>query len=136
MPSIVRSSLFVVTAFAVTGLPQLPVEHIHRAGIEGRTTALVHAHSSDGADIDQVPATPRGHTSFRVGHGNHDLAIFLSTDYTSVLRVVPQPVAWVNLGAIVSPTFELLGSVHAHPVHWIHGPPGSVWLTRGPPSLS
>jgi hypothetical protein len=122
---------------AVAGLPLLPAEHIHRAGIEGRTAPVVHAHFLDGPDTDVAPTqAPDRHTSLKVGHGNHGLAIFLSTDYNGVSQFAAQPVALLTGIAMIVPAFNTIGSAHAGFVRYAHGPPRSVRLTRGPPSLA
>jgi hypothetical protein len=137
MPLVLRSGTAVVIALAVAGLPLLPAEHIHRAGIEGRTAPLVHAHFLDGPDTDVAPTqAPDRHTSLKVGHGNHGLAIFLSTDYNGVSQFAAQPVALLTGIAMIVPAFNTIGSAHAGFVRYAHGPPRSVRLTRGPPSLA
>jgi hypothetical protein len=136
MPFVLRSGTSVFIALAVAGLPLLPAEHIHRAGIEGRAAPLVHAHFVDGPDTNAAPTQAPRSSSFRVGHGNHDLAIFLSTDYNGVSRFASQPSALLTAIATIVPVFNAIGPTHAGFVQHAHGPPRSVWLTRGPPSLA
>jgi hypothetical protein len=134
VPRFVRFGMSLFLACAVVYLPLLPPEHIHRAGIEGRRAPLVHAHQLDGPDSGSGDTGTSG--SLGVGHGNHGLAIFLSTNYRTVLRFVSPPIALVSAVVPIAPVFCPLGLVHAGFVQRDHSPPRSVWLTRGPPSLS
>jgi hypothetical protein len=120
-------------ALAVVCLPLLPEEHLHRSGIEGRTTALVHAHASGELNIVR---SPRGASSLTTSHGNHGLAVFLSAVYTSAPRATFAAMALMNAGAITQPVFGLRSTVAGVTLKRIHGPPGRVRLTRGPPFLS
>lgn len=128
MPSVVRFGASVVIALAVVCLPLLPPEHIHRAGIEGRTKPLVHAHA-----LENSGATTAG-TSLACPHGNHGLAIFITTVYDSVSRAASQPVLLLAASVVFAPQLRPLGVVEANLTQSTHGPPRSVWLTRGPPS--
>jgi hypothetical protein len=126
-------SLAVVVAFAVANVPLLPPEHIHLAGIEGRTATLVHAHEDV---IDWVGAAgPRG-AGLKTSHGDHGRAIFLSTTYNSNPRVAAQPVALLVSTALAAPAVHSIGITDRFNVQSTHGPPGATWLTRAPPALS
>jgi hypothetical protein len=133
MAACTRSALAVATALAVAGLPLLPPEHVHRAGIEGRATALVHAHE-DVSD-DGGASSARG-TALHGSHGSHGLAIFLSTQYDTAVRFAPLPPALVTARVTAPPSAHFIGFTVQVTSHAIHGPPGPSWLTRGPPSLS
>ena|SRR5688572_24506178 len=127
-----RSALPVFLALAVVGGSLLPPQHLHRAGIEGRTESLVHAHPPDHADA----ASHFSETALTTGHGDHSLAVLLDGDFlassSSAAHVSPPgAVATVVLpaskpGPVLATTGEL----------FIHGPPRLVSVTRGPPSLS
>jgi hypothetical protein len=130
MPLIVRVGASVVIALAMVCLPLLPPEHIHRAGIEDRTTPLVHAHALE------TPDTSTPGTSLVRSHGNHGLAIFLKDVYDSVPRVLSPPLLLVAATVVTVPPFRLIGLLEASLTQTAHGPPKSAWLTRGPPSLS
>jgi hypothetical protein len=129
MPLSVRIGLSVVVAVAVACVPLLPPEHVHLAGIEGRTTPLVHAHYLDGSH-------PREHgPSFTHSHGDHGLAVFLATVYDNISSFVQLPVALPGIAVIAAPVLVVLGASSGTFVQLTHGPPRSAWLTRGPPSL-
>ena len=127
-----RSAATVVAVLAVAGLPLLPPEHVHLAGIEGRTAALVHAHEDvlgDGGD--SAPGA-----GLHTCHANHGLAVFLSTHYNSVSKFISQPVAVLVAHTDVAPVFRFIGIRGRLNARATHGPPGSTWLTRGPPFVS
>jgi hypothetical protein len=128
----VRSAFALVAALAVAGLPLLPPEHIHRAGIEGRTTTLVHAHEDV---LDGVGAGPAG-AGLKASHGDHSLAVFLSTHYNSVSRFAAAPVAVLAGAVVIAPGFRRIAPGARVTAQLTHGPPGATWLTRGPPVLS
>jgi hypothetical protein len=133
MSAAARSGASVVVALAVACLPLLPPQHIHPAGIEGRTIPLVHAHPVDGPGIG---AGTGASDSFRSGHGNHAFAIFPGADYSAMSRFVPQPGALVSAPVMIAGVFRSVGVVFAGVVQTAHGPPRSAWLARGPPHLS
>ena len=124
-----RSPLAVLVALLLFGAPLLPMQHLHRAGIEGRTDALVHAHGLD------VPSARACRTALTSGHGDHSRAVFLSGDFTmrSGASVVAPSAASVNL----TPPVPAEGAVViARDAPLIHGPPLRASITRGPPSAS
>jgi hypothetical protein len=110
-------------------LPLLPQEHIHRAGIEGRTTPLVHAHTVEYFGTGSTQA------SLARGHGDHGLATFLTNTYDGASRVTLQP-ALQAAGVVTVTEFRVIGRADPMLTQTAHGPPRSAWLTRGPPSLS
>jgi hypothetical protein len=129
MPLIARFSTSVALTFAVAYVPMLPPEHVHRAGIEGRAEPLVHAHTFE--DFYSVSSE----TSIAESHGDHDLALFLTSVYDRVSRkLAPQPVI-LAAGAAVVPHVLVADGPEANSAQSAHGPPGSAWLTRGPPSF-
>jgi hypothetical protein len=69
--------VFVVVLTLLT-LQSARAEHVHPAGIEGRTRSVVHTHRVDLASGNH----PRASAS----HGDHRLAIFLTAVYESVVR--------------------------------------------------
>ena len=73
-----RRAVVLVAGLAILSLQLVRAEHIHPAGIEGRTQALVHSHALGDAAADGARV--------RAGHGDHLLAIFLVPIYESVLR--------------------------------------------------
>jgi hypothetical protein len=107
----------------------LPQEHMHLGGIEGRTHSVVHRHSLQGSGSG--PSA----TSI-AAHGSHERALFLSTFYDSVTRFVTHAPAVVETAIILLPAFGTLESVPVDAAHRAHGPPGSSWPTRAPPSLA
>jgi hypothetical protein len=123
-------SLPVVLAVLLAVCPLLPPQHIHRAGIEGRTAAIVHAHVVEFGD-----STPTG-TSIGHSHGNHGLAIFLSTVFNSGPEPQSPPILLSAFGVVATPPLEFVCVVDPIRIERTHGPPGTAWLTRGPPSLS
>jgi hypothetical protein len=129
MPLIVRFALSVVVAVAVVCVPLCPPEHIHLAGLEGRTAALVHAHYQDG------PHSRMDGPSLTHSHGDHGLAKFLTTAYDNLSPFALQPSALAGTSVVAPPVFAVLGAAHGDFVQLTHGPPRSPWLTRGPPSL-
>ena len=133
MAGCTRSALAVVAALAVAALPLLPPEHIHRAGIEGRTATLVHAHE-DVLDGGGAPASAGA--GLRTSHGDHSRAIFLSTQYNSVSRFAPPPLAIVVAAVVAAPAFRIVATAGWLNAQLTHGPPGTTWLTRGPPTLA
>jgi hypothetical protein len=124
-----RSALAVLVAHVLLGTPLLPVQHLHRAGIEGRTEAIVHAHGPG------VPAAGACRTAFSSDHGDHGRALFLTGDFT---RPWAAPVAAPPAASVIiaSPEPDTGAVVAASDAPLIHGPPLLVPVTRGPPSLS
>jgi hypothetical protein len=125
----VRSAILIL---ALVCGPLLPAAHVHRAGIEGRTGALVHAHAPD------AERTPPGAGGAALGapHGDHARAIFPDRDAeTSARAAAPPPAATASLPA-TAPTLEPSGIVVTGDAHRIHGPPRPLAAPRGPPSAS
>jgi hypothetical protein len=77
-----RPGVFLLMA-ALVALQSARAEHVHPAGIEGRTSSLVHTHLVDVAPISRTRAY--------AAHGDHRLAIFLPSIYESVIRNPPIP---------------------------------------------
>jgi hypothetical protein len=117
---------------AVVSLPLLPPQHLHRAGIEGRTKAFVHAHLTD----QSGPPTPSGTPALRVSHGDHLLAVFLNGDYLAPEAAGGPAFLPATVGVLAAPAREVQRIVPRHHAHRIHGPPRFVSITRGPPILS
>ena len=120
-----------VIAAVVSG-PLLPPEHVHRGGIEGRTAAVVHAHAPDGdaaapAGCGPVLAEP---------HGDHALALFLRSDCTIGSRAAAGAAELAAVVVDAPLAIEPAGAIRRGPAERIHGPPGPVWIPRGPPSVS
>ena len=129
MPASARPIVSSLLVAAVVCLPLVPPQHVHRAGIEGRTEALVHAHAPRLA-ADDLQSGPALETS----HGNHGLAVFLSSDYTSSSRVaISLDIAVTSAIGVLSDSVvtALRDTVGAS----IHGPPRLVGITRGPPPI-
>jgi hypothetical protein len=133
MRSRLGGRLTLVSALAVACLPLLPTEHVHLAGIEGRTHALVHSHVLDVAE--DLPTGSAGH-SLVTPHGDHGLAVFPSTVYNGTARFAHQPILLLDTLVTVAPPVRSRRSADPGRPQTTHGPPGPVWLTRGPPSLS
>ena len=118
---------------AVVSLPLLPPQHLHRAGLEGRTEPLVHAHLTDRSE---PPAFPAGTTALNSSHGDHRLAVFLNGDYTTPERAIGSALPAGAAGVISPPTRDMPRVVARHHARRIHGPPRFVSIIRGPPLLS
>jgi hypothetical protein len=120
-----------LVVLAIVGMPLLPPQHLHRAGIEGRAEALVHAHLPDASDA----ASGSCETTLISGHGDHRRAVFLNGDFTT-----PDTAAYaVSPGLVVSITSPALDQEDVLPASDaspIHGPPRLASITRGPPSIS
>jgi hypothetical protein len=126
LPLTLRFGLSIGLGALVVCIPLLPPEHVHLAGIEGRTTALVHSHELDGGDVRGSGA------SLTRSHGDHARAIFLTTVFERTsARVLPA--ALHGVAAVIVPILVPVATAHTRVGHRIHGPPGPVWLTRGPP---
>ena len=121
----------VVLAFLFACVPLLPAEHMHRAGIEGRDRPLVHSHPLAAGGLQ----TAQPDSALVASHGNHDLAVFLSTVYDHSPRFSSQAPLPAGARADIAPVFRPIGPATLRSHHRTHGPPRSVWLTRGPPSL-
>lgn len=128
MPLLGRCGAPVAAIWVVLCGPLLPREHVHRAGIEGRTTLLAHAHRLErfaSADSD---------ISVAESHGDHSLALFLTTVYDTASReVAPRPVMTMEAAPSVVLHLQTVHGVAAPSTQTTHGPPRSAWLTRGPP---
>ena len=73
----VRRPAALLIAVAVVSLQLVQAEHIHPAGIEGRTESVVHSHGV---------GAPKAGTRASASHGDHRFAIYLAPIYESVLR--------------------------------------------------
>ena len=123
--------LSAILILALVGGPLLPAAHVHRAGIEGRTGALAHAHANGVAGM----AGP-GSAALGASHGDHARAIFPARDAeTSSRAAVPSPAVSASL-AVTAPALEPSGVAGHEDAHRIHGPPRSLADPRGPPSAS
>jgi hypothetical protein len=125
--------LSLISALAVVFLPLLPTEHVHLAGIEGRTRPLAHGHV---LDVSGTPEASPARHSLVAPHGDHGLAVFLSTVYNGTARFAHQPMLLLDTLVTVAPPIRSPKSADPGRPQTTHGPPGPVWLTRGPPSLS
>jgi hypothetical protein len=129
LPPIARFGHVIGIALSLVCGPVVPPEHVHVAGIEGRTSSIVHSHTSDNAEA------PFGRASLEPPHGDHSLAVYLTAVYDRVSRSMPQPVVPV-LVINVTPQFQPIAMAHAHVVSSAHGPPRSTSVTRAPPRFS
>lgn len=127
VPSGTRCGLLFILAISVFAAPLVRAEHVHPAGIEGRARALVHAHQTQ----PQAPGEHRAHAA----HGNHSLAIFLTTVYESVCKNPPAPPQAILPGAQppADPRRDVLGSVDTHGLIQSPGPPATSASGRAPP---
>jgi hypothetical protein len=121
---------FVLCPLLVLGIladTLLPPEHVHLAGIEGRTHATVHRHAlkTDGGSGTSVSA-----------HGSHDRAVFLNTVYDGGSGFVTHTPAVVETAIAILPVPSLIERVQADDAYRAHGPPGSTCPTRAPPPLA
>jgi hypothetical protein len=115
-------------AVALTVIPLLPAEHIHLAGIEGRTHSLVHRHS--------LTRLVRGDCAEIVrANGSHSRALFLRSFYDSVSRFAARVPAVVEAVSIIVPAFASVDSVQPDDGQRAHGPPGPPPPGRAPPAL-
>jgi hypothetical protein len=88
-------------------------------------------------DVPSSPQPTRTGTSLTTHfHGDHRLAIFLTTVYDSMSRFAAQPMLVAGVAALTAPLWPSLGAQPIAGVVSIHGPPGIVRLTRGPPAFS
>jgi hypothetical protein len=124
----VRGSTTVLVILAVVSLQFARGDHIHPAGIEGRSQALVHNHG--------IGVSGMGGARAYAAHGDHGLAIFLSPAFESVLRNLPSPanhdLALPHDAAASAPSVRAVGAV---PEHIFRHPPGSIAsrAERAPP---
>jgi hypothetical protein len=128
-----RSALTLAVVWAVMSLPLLPPQHLHRAGIEGRTEPLVHVHFTNHPE----PSTPPSGAAARsVSHGDHRLALFLGGDYTTPETSIGGAFLRPTPGVVSQPPRDMQRLVLRRNTHRIHGPPRFVSITRAPPILS
>jgi hypothetical protein len=131
--AVIRALVSIALTWAMAGIPALPPVHAHRAGIEGRRAAVVHAHP-------QVAAR-RGHdaascdTAAVAGdHGDHLRAIFVDA------AVAPPANGWMPAAVPrvdgLHPERRTARSLDLDVVPRAHAPPRRGWVTRGPPALS
>ena len=76
----IRRIVVVLAALALVSLQLVHADHIHPAGVEGRTQSLVHSHPL-------AFAVTGGARAF-AAHGDHRLAIFLAPVYESANRLL------------------------------------------------
>lgn len=121
----------IVTCFLVPAMVCLslaPPQHIHRAGIEGRSEALVHAHAPEAASGRDTWTDE----ALENTHGDHRLAVALSHDSTTASRVSLSADAAVTRAVVVSP--EIMIAARRDPSDARpHGPPRPAGTNRGPP---
>ena len=128
-----RSLLTMAVLSAVTSLPLLPPQHLHRAGIEGRTEPLVHVHLTDRSE----PSAARSGTSaLSFSHGDHRLTVFLNGDYTTPETTVGVALPPATSGVVSLPLGDVQRIAPRRHMLRIHGPPRFVSVTRAPPILS
>ena len=127
-----HSALSVFLACAVVGVSLLPPQHLHRAGIEGRTESLVHAHPPDQSGADSHVSE----TALSSGHGDHSLAVLLDGDFIASSSIATHASSPAAVGTVVLPTSKQGPVLAATGALFIHGPPRLVSISRGPPSLS
>ncbi len=118
---------------AVVSLPLLPPQHLHRAGIEGRTEPLVHAHLTDRSE---PPTAPAGTPAPSFSHGDHRLAVFLNGDYITPEAAGGSVSPPTIVGVITLPLQDGQRVVPRRHAQRIHGPPRFVSISRAPPILS
>jgi len=124
-----RRPIVLVVALAVLSLQLVRAEHIHPAGIEGRTRSLVHSHLPGSATTGRERAY--------AAHGDHRLAIFLAAVYELVLRhtspCAPDRLVFLNSTYDSTPQLHRIGAIW--PGANLH-PPGRIACAsqgRAPP---
>jgi hypothetical protein len=127
-----RSTLSVFLALAVVGVSLLPPQHLHRAGIEGRTESLVHAHPPD----QSAAASHFSETALSAGHGDHSLAVLLDGDVLASSSIGAHASSPGAVASVVRPMSKPGPVLAATGALFIHGPPRLASIGRGPPSLS
>jgi hypothetical protein len=124
-----RAPAVLIAILALVGLQLVRAAHVHPAGIEGRTTSVVHTHG--------VEVTSGNHTRTYASHGDHRLAIFLAPIYESVVRHSLNP---PDHPALLPVTYRHDSTTHASrilPTRLDHAPPGVLGLAgdgRAPPA--
>jgi hypothetical protein len=110
-----------------------PPVHAHRAGIEGRRTAVVHAHPQVSARRVNHDG-PSNAAALSSDHGDHVRAIFLDAASEPAsggwLPATGPTAGWLlqEPRAVRSVGLDVLPRAHA--------PPLRAWVPRGPPALS
>ena len=127
-----RLVLTLAVLAAIVSRPLLPPQHVHRAGIEGRTEPLVHAHLTQSAPL---PA-PSGAAALSVPHGDHRLAVVLDGEYTTAAGAAGSHGSIASVDVSTRPPRGTPRVVPRRQTDRIHGPPRLVPVTRGPPILS
>jgi hypothetical protein len=130
MPAPVRTIVSRLLVAAVICLSLAPPQHVHRAGIEGRTETLVHAHAPQ---LERA-RDARNDAALETSHGDHRLAVALSTDATSPSRISMSPDARATRPFVSSPDVTLV-ALRDTPDPRPHSPPRSVGISRGPPPV-
>ena len=131
--STIGSGLAITLMVAVVCVTVCPPEHLHRAGIEGRTDALIHAHAPQ-APRSVASGSLLTHAVLGASHGDHALAVFFSGDFIGESRAAAQPAV---AGCVVLLAQKLARGRLERPRSDVlaHGPPRRPFLTRGPPTL-
>jgi hypothetical protein len=124
--------LSAIVACTIVVMPLLPPQHLHRAGIEGRTEPLVHAHLLDQADA----ASHSRESALSSRHGDHSLAVSLNADFTASSSITARAPSLGGVATLVLPISTQGPVMAATGALCIHGPPPLVSITRGPPSLA
>jgi hypothetical protein len=107
----------------------LPPAHVHAAGIEGRSRAVVHRHTlaKDASGPLQAAVT---------SHGDHERAQFLDAVYDRTVRFAQVLPAVAMAAVTVAPPADPVGRIRAVDARRVHGPPGRTRPARAPPSRS
>jgi hypothetical protein len=129
---IYRSAVSAIIAVALVTLPLAAARHVHRAGIEGRTVPLVHAHRTDASNTE----SHAGGMALHAQHGDHSRALFLNGDFTASSGSTASAVSPGSIISTAPPIIDGGDVVPAVDSSTIHGPPRLPSITRGPPSLS
>jgi hypothetical protein len=125
-----RGPAVFVIVLTLLGLPASRAEHVHPAGIEGRTTSVVHTH--------RVDVASGNHARAYASHGDHRLAIFLTPIYETVVRQSSNP---PNHPALLLTLYRHDSGtqvVTTLPIRPAHAPPGVLARAsegRAPPTL-
>jgi hypothetical protein len=130
---VIRALLSIVLTVTIAGITAVPPVHAHRAGIEGRRAAIVHAHAYD--------AAPQAHQAGAIAaagvasdHGDHERAIFVRAAFECAAKRDLLAVAVPALFQL--PELGEVGSIAPAAAARAHAPPLPQCQTRGPPALS
>lgn len=122
-------SVAVALVLALVGLPLVPPPHVHRAGIESRSTPVVHSHVVVDAAQDHAAAHE---ASLTLPHGRHANAVFLISAFDRRPAVVWMPV--VASRHEWTPPVVTLTTVPAEPAGRPSCTPSPPDPVRGPPA--